>query len=94
MKNKLSPKLREITFKGRKYLLVGTVKDGGAIATKRQYENGILGYAHLNSDGSVYRLGKQIGNRKDVKCFGWVTVNPKPIASVNPVMSLLEILGR
>lgn len=74
-----------IKFRGKEFLLVDAdcLEDGGAIATKEQYENFKLGFAHLGGkkdrdfypfrrvpDGKVYRFGKEIGTIKDIVVLG------------------------
>jgi len=56
----------KIKFKGKTYYLIGNLEDGGAIATKEQYENGECSYAHLHADGLVRRFGEVIGNKDDI----------------------------
>ena len=65
-----------IKFKGRQYLLIGNLNDGGAIATPRQYTNGYLSHAYLYSSGHINRLGKTIGARQDIEIIGETEVEP------------------
>jgi hypothetical protein len=60
-------RVRRCRFKGKSYLLIGTKKYGGAIATRRQYENFEDSYAHLFPDGVVRRYGRVIGGRDDIR---------------------------
>ena len=55
-----------IRFKGKRYLLIGDMENGGAIATKKQYENGNVSYAYLFRDGKVRRFTETIGTRDDI----------------------------
>ncbi len=55
-------KAQQTEFKGKKYILIG-----GSIATRKQYKNGLPSYAHLYKDGNIYRDGKIIGTKKDIK---------------------------
>lgn len=56
-----------IKFKGEKYLLVGDLATGGAIATQDQYDNFRTSYAHLFRDGNVRRYNEIIGTLADIK---------------------------
>ena len=59
--------IENIFFQGSQYLLIGSKRFGGAIATKDQYENLETSYAHLHRDGNISRFGAIIGNVKDIK---------------------------
>lgn len=59
-----------IRFQGKEYLLIGSMEDGGPIATKEQYENGQLSYAQLSADGAVMRFGDSIGHRDEIEVLG------------------------
>ena len=56
-----------IKFNGEDYLLIGDIEGGGAIATKEQYENFELSYAHLFPDGIIMRFEVQIGTINDLE---------------------------
>lgn len=56
---------------GKKYIRVGD-----ALATKSDYENGKISYAHIY-ENSISRFGKEIGKTKDLKFIGWVNAKPK-----------------
>jgi len=56
-----------IKFKGEKYLLVGDLDSGGAIATQEAYDNFKVSYAHLFSDGNVRRYREIIGTKADIE---------------------------
>ena len=56
-----------IKFKGRKYLLIGNLKIGGAIATKKQFENFFPSFAHLYANGEIKRYGDVIGKIEDLE---------------------------
>ncbi len=62
-------KFNVIRFKGRKYLLIGSLDDG-AIATAKQYANGDCSYAYLMPDGKIMRYNEQIGTRDDLEFLG------------------------
>lgn len=49
-----------VTFQGQEYLLIGTKKYGGAIATQHQYDNILDPFAHLRRYGTqkIVRYGK------------------------------------
>ncbi len=57
---------KKIRFKGKAYVLVGNMKFGGAIATKKQYEAGECPYAHLCPDGFIRRFNEIIGTRDEI----------------------------
>lgn len=65
-------KLEKIKFEGKTWILCD-----GAITTKKDFENGVCGYAHLyNND--ILRYGNKIGTRKDIEFTGeHVVVEPK-----------------
>ena len=56
----------KIKFKNKHYLLIGNMEDGGAIATKKQYEAGECSYAYLGADGSIRRFHKIIGTKEEI----------------------------
>ena len=56
-----------VEFQGKEYLLIGDLESGGAIATRAQYENFTMSYAHLHSNGDICRFDKTIGHRDDLK---------------------------
>ena len=57
----------QIDLFGEVYLLIGNIRDGGAICTKDQYINFEESFAHLYSNGEILRHGKLIGNRNDIE---------------------------
>ena len=63
--------------KNRIYYLIGSLETGGAIATKRQYENGELSFAHLMADGEIKRFNRVIGRREDIKIIGEADLSQK-----------------
>lgn len=65
-----SSRSREFLFKGRKLVLLGTKKRGGALTTPKAYREGTSSYAELYPDGNILRFGEQIGTRKDLKFTG------------------------
>jgi len=67
----------KIRFKSRIYYLIGDMQEGGAIATKRQYENGLMSYVHLFSDGRIMRFGEAIGRKEDITILGTAELKPK-----------------
>lgn len=59
-----------IRLHGRRYLFIGNdERTDGGIATRRQYDNFVPGYAHLYPDGNIRRYGVVIGTRDDIE---WV----------------------
>jgi len=48
-------------------ILVGSLKEGGAITTLDRHRDRQLSLAVLNPDGTVFRLRKQIGTRQDIE---------------------------
>ncbi len=72
-----------IKFKDNEYLLVE-----GAIATKEQYENGLVSYAHLFKDGKIRRFNKIIGTEKDIKYIKMIEVN----VSSNAINNMMDAL--
>ena len=56
----------DIIFKEDKFILVGNLEDGGAIAKREDYENFEMSYAHLFQNGEVKRFGVVIGSRADI----------------------------
>lgn len=79
-----------ITFQGKPYLLVGTLEEGGAIATPEDYSAGHVGYAHLYEDGVVRQFGRQIGTREDIAITGTV---PDPALEPDAFANVLEQLS-
>lgn len=73
-----------IRFQGAEYLLIGSLEEGGPIATKEQYENGQCSYAHLRPDGNVWRLRDSIGHRDEIEVIGEYEANIK--------VSMVEII--
>ena len=59
----------KIKFKGDIYYLINEDcnKKEGAIATKYQYENFEVSFAHLDDNGKIKRYGEVIGNIKDIE---------------------------
>jgi len=81
-------KKRQYKFNGNKYILVGSIKKGGAIAT-----DGQPSYAHLFEDGVIRQHGEEIGKRKDLKFLGWVEVSINfSEAMQNSLSSILGLL--
>lgn len=56
----------KIKWHGEEYLLIGDLEDGGAIATKEQFENFLPSTAHLFSDGRILQYGIPIGHRSEI----------------------------
>lgn len=56
-----------IRFQGKEYLLLGSLEEGGAIATREQYESFKKSFAHLFSDGNIVQSGKVIGRKEDIE---------------------------
>ena len=81
-------KQRQYKFKGKFLILIGSKKEGGALATVRNFENGRFSYAHLFSDGKILRNGEEIGNVEDLKFVKWVGAEPKILTG------MLNMLGR
>ncbi len=82
-----------IRFKGRDYVLVGTLETGGPIATKRQYENGLMSFADLAPDGVIRRYRKIIGKREDITVTRkFVTCHIKATAPLKAMENLIEAL--
>jgi len=54
-----------IRFRDSEYLLIG-----GAIATRSQFENGQMGFAHVFEDGLIRRYGTVIGSVQDITFLG------------------------
>jgi len=55
---------------GNDYLLIGDLKNGGAIATEEQYRNFDCSFAHLNKNGNIIRFEEIIGTREDIELPG------------------------
>lgn len=60
----------KIRFRQQDFMLIGTLEDGGAIATEESYSTFDASYAHLMSDGRVMRYGEVIGRRSDIEVIG------------------------
>lgn len=64
----------QILFRGRGFLLIGSLEQGGAIATPTQYSQGLASEAHLYADGpdagKVMRYGEPIGVLADIEVLG------------------------
>lgn len=86
-------KFKEVEFQGKLYLLIGDDVDtlGAAIATKEDYENGVMGRAHLYPDGRILRRNEQIGNREDLTFTGR-EIEAEPSEAILEVL-LKTILG-
>lgn len=78
----------EIKFKNRKYLLIGNLKKGGAIANEKAYKKGLVSYAHLFPNGKIYRFQKLLGTRDDIKILGEKKVKVKPSAFARALWEL------
>lgn len=55
-----------ILFQGKRYLLIGNLEEGGAIATEEQYEQFKKSFAHLFPDGNIVQDGRVIGRKEDI----------------------------
>lgn len=75
----MSDRLR-IRFQDKEWLLIGNLKEGGAIATKQSYENGTVSYAHLLPNGNIMRYSELIGFVEDIKVLGPVPDNELEMA--------------
>ena len=84
--------MKRILFKGKPYLLVGTLTDGGAIATEAQFREGEVSYAHLYATGDVIRFGARIGSRDDIDVLGDCDIEQSPQALGRVLRSLDVIL--
>lgn len=83
-----------IRFHGRKYLLIGELETGGAIATVHQYQNGLCSHASLSPDGQIKRFNKQLGNREDIELIGVANIPcPDIPAALDNMMSHPSWLG-
>lgn len=71
----------KIIFHEKEYFLIGNKDEGGAIATKEQYEGGRVSFAHLYPNGEIKRFLNVIGNVHEVQFTGEFTVleNPRGI---------------
>ena len=58
---------QQIELFGNQYLLIGTLENGGPIATKEQCENFECSFAYLKPNGDIMRYHVKIGTRKDIK---------------------------
>jgi len=56
----------KIKFQGKTYYLTSGLMDS-PIATKHQYTNGLESYAHLQTNGEIWRYHKKIGGIKDIE---------------------------
>lgn len=68
--------MKYVKWKGKRFLLVGSLKRGGAIATVRQYKNGLDSTAHLFESGEIYQHGQLVGKRADLRIIGPADVVP------------------
>lgn len=78
--------MREIMFKGKKYLFGGnSLYDEGFIAKKSDYKNGKTSFAHYypTGEGVISRYSTQIGTRKDIILGKKIDVLPKSTAFFN-----------
>jgi hypothetical protein len=53
--------IRRVTWRGKEWLLVGSLEEGGAIADRESYQQGEASYAYLDGKGIIRRFGQQIG---------------------------------
>lgn len=86
-----------IRFKDEKYLLVGNVEEGGAIATQQDYENGDVSFAHLGPDGTIRRFHKAIGTVNEIEFLGKVDegkFNISPNARGKVLAGICNLLDR
>lgn len=80
----------QIRLFGNDYLLIGSLEDGGPIATKEAYEKFECSYAYLMPDGKIMRFHEQIGSRDDIEVLKEkVEVSPNP-APENIFLALLS----
>lgn len=66
----ISKKKTVIRFQKNEYLLIGNVKEGGAICTREQFKNGEASFAHLFADGLIRRYNSVIGSLSDLEIIG------------------------
>lgn len=59
-----------VQFRGSEYLLIGTLEDGGAIATEADFRSGRASFAHLWPTGNISQFGRTIGVRNDLIVTG------------------------
>jgi hypothetical protein len=79
--------LYRIQFQGNEY--VTTSPPGGKegfIATRHQFKNGEVSFAHFYPDGKVRQFGQVIGTVEEVKWLGPTTVNPTASGIVNTLL--------
>lgn len=82
----------EIKFKEKKYLLIGSLKEGGAITTEKSYTEGLVSFAHLFRNGKIYRFQTLIGTKDDITILGEKNVTPKKIAYWRFIREMGKIL--
>ena len=82
--------LLAVTFKGKNYVLDGTLEDGGAIATRHDYRHGECSFAHLFSSGRIMRFNEQIGTRSDLIVTGKARINLAADAFPNVINAFLN----
>lgn len=76
--------MKEVLFKGKKYLFVGESLDEDApICTKKEYRNGLCSYAHYYPKAGISRFGEKIGECSDIKILKDTDVKPKASALFN-----------
>ncbi len=76
----------KIKFQGSEYVFTGeSLDEDGAIAKQDDYENGRLGFAHLMTDGNVFRHGEVVGHRDDIEIIG--SCDPK--VDINSLRGIL-----
>lgn len=63
--------MKTVKFRGEIYLFGGeSLDEGGFIATREAYENGLASYAHYLPDIGIFRYGEKIGERSDLEIVG------------------------
>lgn len=63
--------MKTIRFQGREYLFCGMdLNEGGSITTPEAYKAFDVSYAHLKTDGKVWRFGDTIGSKEEIEIIG------------------------
>lgn len=76
----------KVKLKGKFYYICSGNKKDGAIATKRQYENGYESFAYMEEGGNIMRYGEIIANRKNLVYLGKFELHPKIITAMYNIL--------
>ncbi len=80
----------EVRWGKKRFLLVGTLQEGGPICTRTEYKRGDVSTAHLYASGAIKCYGKIVGHRDELALGKRV---PLPKHNKNAFARVLQQLG-